>query len=353
MKAVILVGGLGTRLRPLTLDTPKALVPVLNVAFLEHVLRRLAGFGIRDVVLAISHMAPAVESCFGNGSRLGMNIRYVFEKTPLGTAGAARNALGHISEACLVMNGDIFTGLDISAMKAYHDIHCAKVTIALTPVENPSSYGLVETREDGSVRSFLEKPSPSEITTNMINAGTYIVEPEVLAGISSDTQVSFERTVFPSLVPTNHIFAFVDKSYWIDIGTPAKYHQLNRDLLLGAARSVPMLTGSPVAGIIHPSARLKGPVMVAAGAEIGQNAVVTGPTIIGPSCKVEEGSIVSDSIIWQNTMIGAGCVIESSIVGCNCALGQGSHFFACTIGSRISLPKGYWQTSGQIWPGLE
>ncbi len=352
MKAVILVGGLATRLRPLTLDTPKALVPVLNVPFLEHVFRRLAAFGIKDAVLALSHMAPAIESCFGNGSRLGMNISYVVEKSPLGTAGAARNALGHISEACLVMNGDIFTGLDIRAMQACHASHQAKVTIALTPVENPAAYGLVETHDNGCVRCFLEKPSPAEITTNMINAGTYIVEPDVLAEIPPDTPVSFERAIFPALVPTGRLFSFVDRSYWMDIGTPAKYHQLHRDLLSGTAPLTPMLGGSPVAGSIHPSARLTGPVVVAPGAVIGENCTLTGPAVIGPGCRVESGAIVTDSIIWQNTVIGTAGIIESSIIGAACNLAPGCHLSGCIAGSHISLPQHYFQAGGQIWPGL-
>lgn len=351
MKAVILVGGLGTRLRPLTLDTPKAMVPVLNVPFLEHVLRRLVGYGINEVVLALSHLAPAVEGYFGDGSSLGVGIKYVLEESPLGTAGAARNALGHLTDACLVMNGDIFTGLDIAAMAACHHNRRAKVTIALTPVDNPCAYGLVETEKDGRVCRFLEKPSPAQITTDMINAGTYIVEPEVLAAIPPDTRISFERNIFPSLVPAGSIFAFADRSYWMDIGAPAKYHQLHRDLLSGCApTAIPIVFATGAA--IHPSARLTGRVIAGEGAVVAEDVSIDGPVVLGPGCRLERGAAVSDSVIWRNTVIGTDSLVKSSLIGAGCVLSQGCRLLDCVVGSRVSLPAGYFQTNGQIWPGL-
>ncbi|MCL2149498.1 MAG: NDP-sugar synthase [Dehalococcoidia bacterium] len=353
MKAVILVGGLGTRLRPLTLHTPKSMVPVLNVPFLEHVLKRLTDYGVREAVLALSHLAPAVESYFGDGRALGMDLKYVVEPSPLGTAGAARNALGHIREACLIMNGDIFTGLDIATMQESHKAHRAKVSIALTAVDNPCAYGLVETNKDGRVRRFLEKPSAQEVTTNLINAGTYIVEPDVLSAIPADTVMSFERDVFPALLTRGKpIFSFADTSYWMDIGTPAKYHQLNRDLLYKRAFSSPGGQAVHNQPEIHPTARLQGPVLLGDGCCIGEGVVISGPTVIGPQCRLEAGAIVSDAIIWHNVAVGAGGSIEGSVVGHNCTLGSGTRLSDCIVGDHIVLPRDYCQTGGQIWPGL-
>ena len=348
MKAVILVGGLGTRLRPLTLHTPKSMVPVLNVPFLEHVLRRLPDYGVREVVLALSHLAPAIESHFGNGHSFGLDIEYVIEDAPLGTAGAARNALGHISDACLIMNGDIFTDLDIAAMKERHLVCHAKATIALTAVDNPCAYGLVETDKDGRVCRFLEKPSPEQITTNMINAGTYIIEPEVLGAILPNTVVSFERDVFPSLLGHGEpVFAFTESGYWIDIGTPAKYQQLNQDLLA----SYPLPETTQTSASIHPTAKLDGAVLLGDRCSIGKGVVVTGPTVIGPGCRLEDGAIVSNAVIWHNVAIEADCNIKGSVIGNNCVLGPGCHLDSCVIGDHIVLPRDYYQTSGQIWPG--
>jgi len=327
------------------------MVPVLNTPFLELVLRRLSGFGVDEAVFALSHLAPTIESYFGNGSALGIDIKYVIESSPLGTAGAARNALGHIHNACLVMNGDIFTSLDITAMKECHARHNAKVTIALTKVDNPCAYGLVETTPDGRVRHFLEKPSPQEITTDLINAGTYIVEPDVLTDIPPDTVTSFERDIFPSLLASGKpMYSFTDNNYWIDIGTPAKYHQLNRDLLLN--NTSPEFLAKQGRPGVHPTARLEGPVLLGEGCSVGEGVVISGPTIIGRECHLGPGAIVSDAVIWHNVTFGAGCCIESSVIGNNCTLGPSCRLSECIVGERVTLPSDYCQTGGQIWPGL-
>ena len=181
MKAVILVGGEATRLVPLTCNTPKAMVPVLNTPFLEHVIHHLSEHQVRDVILAQRHLSQPIKGYFGNGSQFGLRLGYTVEDAPLGTAGAVKNAEKYLDDAFLVLNGDIFTDLDISAMIGFHQERKAKATIALTPVDDPTSYGLIETNAQGRVTRFLEKPKWSEVTTNMINAGTYVLEPEVLS----------------------------------------------------------------------------------------------------------------------------------------------------------------------------
>jgi len=326
------------------------MVPVLNIPFLEHVLRRLSGYGISEVVLALSHLAPAIENYFGNGCELKIDIKYAVEPSPLGTAGAVRNALGHIQSATLVMNGDIFTSLNIAAMKEHHATSGAKVTLALTKVDNPCAYGLVETEPDSRVRRFLEKPSPQEVTTNLINAGAYIIEPDVLADIPPDTIVSFERDVFPSLLARSEpVFSFADEGYWIDIGTPAKYHGLNRDLL---ADSPPKFITHQDHSEVHPTARLEGSVLLGEGCRIGEGVIISGPTVIGPQCCLETGAIVSDAVIWHNVTINAGCNVESSVISDNCTLGPFCHLSECIVGDHVTLPRDYYQTGGQIWPGL-
>ena len=234
MKAVILVGGQATRLRPLTSNAPKAMLPVLNIPFLEYVIRYLSKHRIKDIILAQGYLAQPIESYLGDGSRLGVKLTYVVEDTPLETAGAVKNAEKYLGETCLMLNGDIFSDLDITAMIEHHRERKAKATIALTPVDDPTSYGLVETGARGRISQFLEKPSRSQVTTNMINAGTYLLEPEILAQIPPQTKVSIEREVFPLLLEQGKpVYAYPSSAYWMDTGTPEKYLRLHRDLLSG------------------------------------------------------------------------------------------------------------------------
>ena len=200
MKAVILVGGKGTRLLPLTCNTPKPMVPVMNRPFMEYVIRHLGEHMANDVIMAMDYLPKAIEGYFGDGSKFNKSIRYCVENNPMDTAGAVKNTECYINarESFLVLNGDIFTNLDFTDMMRYHREKKAKVTIALTPVPDPTNYGLIETTPEGRITRFLEKPKPEEVTTNMINAGTYILEPEVLDYIPKDTSWSFERKLFPS-----------------------------------------------------------------------------------------------------------------------------------------------------------
>ena len=196
MKAVILVGGQGTRLYPLTCNIPKAMVPVLNIPFLEHVIHHLSKHQVKDIILAQGHLSQSIESYLGDGSQLGVRLSYLVEDTPLGTAGAIKNAERYLDETFLVLNGDIFTDLNITALIDSHLKRKAKVTIALTPVDDPTIYGVVETNTSGRISRFLEKPTWNEVTTNMINAGTYALEPDVLTRIPPQTNVSIERETF-------------------------------------------------------------------------------------------------------------------------------------------------------------
>jgi len=355
MKAVILSGGLGTRLRPLTINKPKTMVPVLNIPFLEYVIRRLRQHNVSEVVLALNYLPQTIKDYFGSGSRFGIKLNYIIEESPLGTAGAVKNAERFLNESFLVLNGDIFTDLDLTAMMDFHSLKKAKVTIALTPVDDPTSYGLVETDAHGRVTRFLEKPSWSQVTTNMINAGTYILEPEVLSSIPPQTRFSFEREVFPPLLEQGEpIYAYPSDCYWMDIGTPEKYTQLNKDLLNGRSNQyhsdTQIVTGEQ--DNIHQTAQITGSVVLGDNCTIGQKTKLSGPVVIDSDCRISEGAIVEDSIIWSAVDIEAGATIRRSIIAKNCLLGAGSVVEDSILGDNVTVADGYkLEPNSRIQPG--
>ena len=346
MKAVILVGGLGTRLRPLTINTSKAMMPVLNIPFLEYVIRRLGHHHITEIVLAISHLAQPIKGYFGDGSRLGVSLSYTIEETALGTAGAVKNAEKYLGGAFLVLNGDIFTDLDLTAMMDFHRQRQSRATIALTPVEDPTSYGLIDTDARGRITRFLEKPSWEQVTTNMINAGTYILEPEVLSSIPLQTNFSFEHDVFPPLLERGEsIYAFPSPCYWMDIGTPEKYRQLNLDLLSGKSNQYRLdpVTGVSIGeqGYCHPTADITGPAVIGSHYSIGKNARLTGPLVIGTGGTIAEGAVVEDSIIWHQVAIASGASVRHSIIANDCRLGADSIVEGSVISDNVTIAEGY------------
>ena len=243
MKAILLAGGKGTRLRPLTIHTPKPIVPIFNRPFLHYQLDLLKQVPeIDEVILSLNYQPRRIEEIFGDGSEIGIKVRYVVEPAPLGTAGAVKYAGDKLTESVVVFNGDVLTQLDLGAVIRMHRERKARATIVLTPVEDPTNYGLVETDERGNIRRFLEKPKPDEITTNQINAGIYVLEPETFDRIPSDVPWSIERSYFPSLVERGETFvAYVYDGYWIDIGTPEKYTQVHRDIMDGRFRAAPFI----------------------------------------------------------------------------------------------------------------
>src|SRR6266540_3110975 len=233
MQALILAGGKGTRLRPLTVYTPKPIVPICNRPFLLYQIDTLRRAGITDITLSLSYQPNKIEQLLGDGSDYGVKLKYTVEPQPMGTAGAYKFAEDLIREPTVVFNGDILTDLDLKTVIREHSEHKATATIVLTPVENPSAYGLVETESDGRIRRFLEKPKADEITCNTINAGTYILEPRVLDLIPPGESHSFEYGLFPELLKrAETFFAHVPaRTYWIDIGTPERYLRVHQDLL--------------------------------------------------------------------------------------------------------------------------
>src|SRR3954466_13294277 len=247
MKAILLAGGQGTRLRPLTIHTPKPIVPIFDRPFLHYQLDRLKQVPeIDEVILSLNYQPRRIEEVFGEGGDSGLAIRYVVEPAPLGTAGAVRYAGESVRDSVVVFNGDVLPPVDLAAVIALHRARKAKATIVLTPVENPSAYGLVETDAEGNIRRFLEKPSADEITVDTINAGIYVLEPDTFDRIPKDQPWSIERSFFPSLIERGETFiAYKYNGYWIDIGTPEKYTQVHRDIMDGRYQAPPFAGESP------------------------------------------------------------------------------------------------------------
>jgi NDP-sugar pyrophosphorylase family protein len=330
MKAILLAGGRGTRLRPLTIHTPKPIVPIFNRAFLHYQIDLLKQVPeIDEVILSLNYQPRRIEEIFGDGSALDIRLRYVVEPAPLGTAGAIKYAGDHLGGSVVVFNGDVLTQIDLSAVIRLHRERGARATIVLTPVDNPTAYGLVETDAGGSVRRFLEKPRPEEITTNHINAGIYVLEPDTFDRIPDGVPWSIERSYFPSLVERGETFvAYVYAGYWIDIGTPDKYAQVHRDIMDGRFTAPPFAHLSSPRACVSPEARIEdgaaieGPcfidegVLVKAGARIGPYAV------IGRQTQIDERAIVESAIVWPNCRVGEEAVVRNAILGRHCHVGR-------------------------------
>src|ERR1700730_10904064 len=329
MKAILLAGGKGTRLRPLTIHTPKPIVPIFERPFLHYQLDLLKQVPeIDQVVLSLNYQPRRIEEIFGDGSEAGLSIRYVVEPAPLGTAGAVRYAGDSLRESVVVFNGDVLTEVDLGAVIALHRERKAKATIVLTPVENPSAYGLVETDARGNIRRFLEKPNADEITCDTINAGIYVLEPDTFDRIPKDTPWSIERSFFPSLIERQETFvAHVSRGYWIDIGTPEKYVQVHRDIMDGRYRAAPF-TDSSARVWISPQARVEdgvtveGPCFIDDGAVVKAGARIGPYTVVGWQCHVEEHAVIEQAMLWANCRVSQEAVVRRSILGRRCHIGR-------------------------------
>jgi mannose-1-phosphate guanylyltransferase len=352
MKAVILVGGEATRLRPLTCNTPKMMVPVLNRPLFEHLLGYLRKHNIVDIILASGRSSEQIQDCFGDGSKFGVRLVYSVENLPLGTAGAVKNAEPLLDDSFIVLNGDIFTDIDLSQMMRLHEGNRAVASLALTPVEDPTIYGVVETDSVGRVKRFTEKPRRDKVTTNMINAGIYILEPDILSHIAPHSFSMFERDVFPPLLGKGQaIYGYSFQDYWIDIGTPDKYLKLQHDLLRRRLGN----TGIKSEGesFVHSAAQIEGPAIVGDDCFIEGNAVIRGPVVLGARCRVEEGAVVAGAVLWQDCQIGKGAKLMGCLVACRCHICEGSEIHDnCVLGDDVLVGKRSKLSQGtEIWPG--
>ena len=346
MKAVLLVGGQGTRLRPLTIHAPKSIVPIFDRPFLHYQLDLIKQVPEMDeVILSLNYQPQRIEEVFGDGRDRGLAIRYVVEPSPLGTAGAVRYAAQGIDDTIVVFNGDVLTSVDLRGLIDFHRRRKSRATLVLTPVDNPTAYGLVETDADDNILRFLEKPKPDEITCNTINAGIYVLEPETFDRIPPDVAWSIERSFFPSFIERGETFlATVYRGYWIDIGTPEKYMQVHRDIMDGRY-SMPPFNGRPGVGWVAPTARvdegvhLEGPFFIDAGCVVKSGARIGPYTVLGRNCQVDEKAEVAGAIVWAETTIGREAQLSNAIVGRSCQIGRNAIIGRGVFGDRTSIAE--------------
>jgi mannose-1-phosphate guanylyltransferase len=342
MQALILAGGEGTRLRPLTLTVPKPVVPLANRPFITYMLDWLRRHGFDDVVMSCGFLAQGVRRVLGDGRLDGVTIRYVDEPEPLGTAGAVKLAEPVLGERFAVLNGDVLTDLDLSALRTFHGQRQASATLGLFPVEDPSTYGVVVTDDHGRVEAFVEKPAPGTAPSNNINAGMYILEHEVLDRIDAGRPVSFEREVFPSLVGQG-LHAMPLDGYWMDIGTPERYLEATRDILRG---SVETPVSPSESGTATP------PVLVGEGCEIAADAQLGPDATLGAGVRVGAGAEVRASSLHDRVVVEDGCVVVDSIVGADVRIGAGARLEAETIvGEGALVPAGARLHGGRVPSG--
>lgn len=356
----MLVGGFGTRMRPLTITTPKPMLPIVNVPLLELELLHLKEYGVDEVILSTGYLPDVFDEYFGDGSRMGIRLIHITEEEPLGTCGAVKNVEEFLGDdPVIVCNGDILTDLDISALVSYHDEKKATVTITLTPVEDPTAYGLVPLEPDGRIKEFLEKPSWDQVVTNLINAGTYVIDPKVFKQVPPNQNFSFERELFPKLLSQGvPMYGFPSDCYWLDLGTPAKYLKAHHDImerkikipLRGKEISEMVFCGEGVQ--IDDTARINQPCVLGDRVKIGPHAVVGSLSCLGNDVVVQERAKIEGSVILDGANIGKDCIVEGAIVGKNTALGPRVHVAeAAVLGDNIVADEDNEFRHGiRVWP---
>jgi mannose-1-phosphate guanylyltransferase len=358
MQAVILVGGQGTRLRPLTSTIPKPVVRLVDRPFISFMLEWLHGHGVDDVIMSCGFLADGVRSVLGDGSQLGVRLRFVEEPEPLGTAGALKLAEPLLDERFLMLNGDVLTDIDLTAQIAQHEATGAEATLALVAVADPTAYGVVVLDERRAVTDFVEKPSPEDVPSNLISAGAYVLERRILDRIAPERNVSIEREVWPLLVG-NGLYGFPSESYWLDIGTPERYLQGTFDIIAGSVHSavrerldgegLAIAEGVRIHGHVLAPAVLERGVSIAHGARVGSLAVLAEDVSIGARTVVEravilEGSTIGEDCELRDCIIAAGCTVgaRTKISG-GAMLGEGA-----VVGAGNVIARG-----ARIFPGVE
>jgi mannose-1-phosphate guanylyltransferase len=343
---VVLVGGQGTRLQPLTRETPKQLVPILNIPMLEHNFLHLRRFGITRVTLASAAREESIQSAFGDGGRLGIQLTYVDESTPLGSGGAIANVTADWSEPFLVLNGDIITDLDMDRMMAFHRSRRADLTIALHEVEDPTGFGVVAQDAGCRITRFVEKPALEDAPSRWINAGAWLFERPLLGTADAGHFHRVEDELFPRLASQGGpIFGFRHAGYWLDVGTLATYRQANADALRGTG-PCRQAVAWPEGGIcldgavVEPGAQITGPVIVGAGSVIRDGARVEGPVAIGRDCLVEESATITESTLWNRVRVGRGARVEGSILATGADVGAGAQLHEAVLAHRAVVAPG-------------
>jgi mannose-1-phosphate guanylyltransferase len=338
VQALILVGGEGTRLRPLTSTVPKPVVPLVDRPFLAYMLEWLASHGVDEVILSCGFMASGVRNVLGDGSSLGLRLRYVEEERPLGTGGAIKHAEPLLDERFFVLNGDVLTDIDLTAQLAQHEATGASATLALIGVEDPSAYGLVRLAQDHAVTDFLEKPSPDQIDTNLISAGAYVLDRDVLSLMPPSGPCSIEREVFPNLIAKG-LFGFPADGYWLDIGTPERYLQATFDILEGAVKTkVGERLGDGYRAVgpgVEMEGRVVPPALVERNAHIAPAATVGPLVVIGDHAEIGAGTRIERSVVLAGASVGANCTLSGCVVAAGVRIGD-----HCTVADGVVLGEG-------------
>src|SRR5271165_3687276 len=358
MQAVILVGGEGKRLRPLTSTVPKPVVPLVDRPFISFMLEWLREHGIDDVIMSCGFLATSVRNVLGDGSGLGIRLRFVEEPDPRGTAGALKYAEPLLDERFLMLNGDVLTDLNLTEQMAQHEQTRARATLALVPVPDPTAYGLVHLNEDRSVREFLEKPSSDRIDSNLISAGAYVLERELLELVPAGRNVSIEREVWPLLIGDG-LYGFPCDSYWLDIGTPGRYLQGTFDIIEGNVRSAVRERMGESWLAIDDGARLDGrvipPAVIGRDAHVAEGARVGSLVVLGDGVRIGAGSGVERAVVLAGSRVGEGCELRDCIVAAGCEVGERTRITGgAVLGEGVTVGADNVITRGaRIFPGVD
>ncbi|MDQ3927027.1 MAG: NDP-sugar synthase [Actinomycetota bacterium] len=336
MKAVVMAGGKGTRLRPLTSNQPKPMIPIVNVPCMEHIVRLLKRHGFEDILVTLEFMTEAVQAYFGDGAEWGVNIEYSVEEKPLGTAGSVKYAEDRLRERFVIVSGDALTDVDLTKVLTFHEERGAEATLVLKGVEDPSEFGIVEIQDDGRVSDFLEKPDEEEVFSYTANTGIYVLEPNVLQDIPADQEYDFSKELFPKLLEEGRpVYGYTMEGYWEDIGNIEQYMGAQRDVLDGK-----------VQGIQLPGERLGEGVYVGRDTRVDEDQL-EGPVLLGDNVKVSPGARLGPySVLAPNTSVGAGASVARSTVAEGTSIGEEADLDgaligrACSIGTRARILEG-------------
>lgn len=363
MKAVVMAGGEGSRLRPLTVGRPKPMVPIVNKPVLGHILDLLKHHGVEEVVITLQYLPTAIQDYFGDGSTMGMNLRYVVEEAPLGTAGGVKNAARHLDDTFLVVSGDALTDFDLEALIGFHRHSGSMATLALYSVNDPQQYGVVITDENGRIRRFLEKPDWGNVISDTVNTGIYVLEPEIFDYIPDDTPFDFSTQLFPLLLEERKaLYGYVAEGYWCDIGDTNEYLRANADMVSGLVRTYqPLGTqqwGGTITGQnveIAPDAQIYGPVYLGNSVKIKGGVTIHGPTVIRDYTVVDNHSRIERSVMWRNTYVGETCELRGVIVGRQCTVKSGVVAYeGAIIGDGCVLDENCLiHADVKLWPNKE
>jgi mannose-1-phosphate guanylyltransferase len=357
VQAVILVGGQGMRLRPLTSTLPKPVVPLVDRPFIAFMLEWLRGHGVEEVIMSCGFLATSVREVLGDGSDLGIRLRFVEEPDPRGTAGALKLAEPMLDERFLMLNGDVLTDIDLTSQIAQHEATGATATLALVPVADPTPYGVVILEEDRSVRDFIEKPTSDRVHGNLISAGAYVLERRILELVPPGRNVSIERDVWPLLIGAG-LYGFPSESYWLDIGTPARYLQGTFDIIEGnVATSVRERLGSDWLAVDE-TAELHGrvipPAVLGRGVRVAEGAHVGSLVVLGADVSIGAGSTVERAVIFTGSQIAEGCELRDCIVAADCRIGARTRITGgAVLGEGVKVGADNVITRGaRIFPGV-